>query len=163
MKIQGQQKQHVCRKVPLLFEQSLVWRLGCAQCEVDAMGPSMLEWCTIAVHKKLPDKLIQEVAAKMRHFSVHPLWAALSQKKEVGYNDAILVICDNHAVARMGMFGFKKTVLVHNGFRNNYKCMGRTICFCDTEEDARLILHTLRQASPGLEIMVLKITGYKLG
>lgn len=125
------------------------------------MKPSVLQWCDVGVRLDLPDAVVTEVAARMRLFCIHPLWAALSKKKEPG-NDSILVICDNHAIARMGMFGFKKTTAVRNGFRNNYRCMGRTVCLCDSEEDARLILNTLRQSSPGIEILVLKIMGYKM-
>jgi hypothetical protein len=159
MKNKGRQ-QHTCVTVPLLFEDDMTARMGCVKCEVNAMKPSVLQWCDAAIRLNVPDDVATDVAFRMRPFYVHPVWLALS-KKEV--RDPILVMCDDMAVARMGLFGYKKTHVVR-GFKNNYRLSnGKTICLCCNEKDGSDILCTLKRTKPGLNVMILRLYGFTKG
>jgi hypothetical protein len=143
---------HVCRKIPLLYEQSSVCRMECLQCELDAMKPSVLQWVNVAVRLNLPDDVVTEVACRMRSFWVHPVYSALSSKDNT---NPILVICDNPSVARMGMRPFRSKAV--GKFRNCYQCNGRMVCLCGSDEEAGFVLDSLGNVD---DARVFKIMGY---
>jgi hypothetical protein len=150
-------KGHSCEKVPLLFEDTMTCRLGCAQCELERMQPSVAEWCLAGVRLDLPDDIVTEVACLMRSFHVHPVWVALSKKKKI--YAPIIVLCDDMDVARMGLYGYKKKP-IQRGQRDNYYCNGKTVFFCYDGEEGDMVLRMLKQSNPDDDVVVLKITGY---
>lgn len=154
---------HVCEKIPLMFDDTMTCRLGCVQCELLLMQPSVLQWCDAGVRMNLPDEVVTEVACHMKHFHVHPVWLALSKKTKKNSTDVpMIVMCDDIQVARMGLYGFKdKKQVIRSSRRDNYICNGKTIFFCYDGEDGDMVLRLLKKTNPEMEVMILRLTGYK--